>query len=61
MKEKLYTLVEVSNWTKTPVLYLRKMIKEGKLEASKMGRNYKVRESEVDKYIDSCRYRKYDR
>jgi len=61
MKEKLYTLVEVSNWTKTPVLYLRKMIKEGKLEASKMGRNYKVRESDVDKYIDSCRYRKYDR
>ena len=64
MKEKLYTLIEISNWTKTPVdpaHYWRtlksRMIKEGKLEASKIGRNYKVRESEVERFIDSCRYK----
>ena len=57
MKEKYYTLAEMSNTIKTPIAYLRKMVKEEKLVAHKMGRNYKVKESDINKYIDSCKYR----
>ena len=54
MKEEYFTLQEISNKIKTPVAYLRKMIKEHKLESHKIGRNYKCTESEVQKFIDSC-------
>lgn len=54
MKEEYYTLQEVSVKIKTPVAYLRKMIKENKLNAHKMGRSYKVTESELSEYVKSC-------
>lgn len=55
MSDTHYTLKEISEKIKTPVAYLRKMIKEGKLEASKMGRDYKCTEQSVQNYIDSCK------
>ncbi len=54
MKEEYFTLQEVSNKLKTPVAYLRKMIKEHRLKAHLMGRNYKCTESEVNEYVKSC-------
>lgn len=54
MDEKYYTLEEISSWIKTPIAYLRRMIKEGKLKAHCMGRTYKVSESEIKEYIESC-------
>ena len=41
---------------KTPIVYLRRMIREGKLVAHKIGRNYKVKDSDIKRYVDSCRY-----
>ena len=55
MNDTHYKLKEMSEKLKTPVAYLRKMIKEGKLEASKMGRDYKCTEKSIQKYIDSCK------
>lgn len=57
MDEEYYTLAELSIKLKTPILYLRRMVREEKLVAHKMGRNYKVKESDVKKYVDSCRYK----
>ncbi len=56
MKDDYYTLAELSVILKTPILYLRRMVREGKLVAHKMGRDYKVKESDAERYIDSCRY-----
>lgn len=55
MNDTHYTLKEILEKIKTPVAYLRKMIKEEKLEASKMGRDYKCTEKDVQKFIDSLR------
>ncbi len=55
MNDKHYTLKDVSETIKTPVAYLRKMIKEDKLEASKIGRDYKCTDKAVQKFIDSCK------
>lgn len=55
MNDTHYTLKEISEKIKTPVAYLRKMIKEEKLEASKMGRDYKCTEKDIQKYIESCK------
>ena len=57
MDDKYYTLDELSVKLKTPILFLRRMVREEKLIAHKIGRNYKVKESDVIKYVDSCRYR----
>lgn len=57
MNEKYYTLEEIAITLKTPIAYLRRMIREEKLTAHKMGRNYKVKESDVKSYVDSCRYK----
>lgn len=54
MSEKYYTLKEISDKIKTPVAYLRKMIKEGKLKAHCIGRDYKVSESDILDFINSC-------
>lgn len=54
MKENYYTLEEISLKIKTPVSYLRKMIKANRLVAHRMGRSYKVTEKDLQKYIDSC-------
>lgn len=57
MEDKYYTLEEISVILKTPILYLRRMVREEKLIAHKIGRNYKVKESDIKKYVDSCRYK----
>lgn len=54
MKENYYTLEEISLKIKTPVAYLRKMIKQERLIAHCMGRSYKVTETDLQRYIDSC-------
>ena len=55
MNDTQYTLKEISEKIKTPVAYLRKMIKEEKLEGRKIGRDYKCTEKDVQKFIDSCK------
>lgn len=57
MEDKFYTLEEISVRLKTPILYLRRMVREEKLIAHKICRNYKAKESDVKKYVDSCRYK----
>ena len=54
-----FTSKEVSILLKTPVQYIRKMIRENKLKAYKVGRQYIIKEQVLNIYLDSvCSYDK---
>ena len=50
---KFYTLKEVSVLIKTPVPYLRKLIKEHKLKGKFIGRQYIIDEKDLKLFINS--------
>lgn len=51
MKDKYYTLKEISVMLITPIPYLRKLIKEEKLKGCFIGRQYIVREQDLKNFI----------
>ena len=51
MKDKYYTLKEISIMLITPIPYLRKLIKEKKLKGRFIGRQYIVREQDLKNFI----------
>ncbi|MGN1370677.1 MAG: hypothetical protein ACI4XM_00140 [Candidatus Coprovivens sp.] len=53
MSDKYYTLKEISCLIKTPILYLRKIVKEHKLKGHFIGRQYIVSEKELKDFINS--------
>lgn len=61
MYNKYYTIKEVSCLIKTPIPYLRKMIKKHKLIASFIGKQYIIDEIDLKNYIDSCKGSKNER
>ena len=50
-----FTSKEVSILLKTPIQYIRKMIRENKLKAYKVGRQYIIKEQDLNNYLDSVR------
>lgn len=50
---KFYTLKEVNVLIKTPVPYLRKLIKEHKLKGKFIGRQYIIDEKDLKMFINS--------
>lgn len=52
---KFYTLKEVSVLIKTPIPYLRKLIKEHKLKGKFIGRQYIIDEKDLKLFINSLR------
>lgn len=62
MKEKTYyNLKEISSLIKTPIPYLRKMIKDHKLIASYIGKSYIVCDEDLTKFINNCKGAKNER
>ena len=53
MKDKYYTLKEISVMLITPIPYLRKLIKQNKLKAHFIGRQYIVEETDLKYFINS--------
>lgn len=53
MRDKYLTLKEVSYIIKTPVPYLRYLIKSHKLKAHFIGRQYLICETDLKNFIDS--------
>ena len=51
MKDKYYTLKEISVMLITPIPYLRKLIKGKKLKGCFIGRQYIVREQDLKNFI----------
>lgn len=52
---KFYTTEEVADILHIGVRKIRSYIKEGRLEASKVGRAYLVSEEEVRRFVESCK------
>lgn len=53
MNNNYYTLKEISCLLKTPIVYLRKLIKEHKLKGHFLGRQYIVSEEDLKTFIQS--------
>lgn len=53
MSNKYYTLKEISSLIQTPIAYLRKLIKEHKLNGKFLGRQYIVSDDELKRFINS--------
>ena len=52
MKNKFYTLQEINKITHTSVGYLKKLIKNGRLKATRISKDYLVSEYEFYKFIE---------
>lgn len=53
MKDIFFTLVEVSEQLRVSKLTIWRYIKAGKLPAYKFGRDLRIKEADLDKFIDS--------
>ena len=53
MSNQYYTLKEISCLLKTPIPYLRKMIKDHTLKAHFIGRQYIVSQEDLKKCLDN--------
>ena len=51
-----FTTKEISLLLKTPIQFIRKMIREEKIIAYKIGRQYVVKEQDLNNYLDSVKY-----
>ncbi len=51
-----FTSKEVSTLLKTPIAYIRKMIRKEKLKAYKIGRQYIIKEQDLNNYLASVKY-----
>ena len=51
-----FTTKEISLLLKTPIQYIRKMIREKRLIAYKVGRQYIIKEQDLNNYLDSVKY-----
>ena len=54
--EYYFTTKEISLLLKTPIQYIRRMIREKKLVAYKVGKQYLIKEQDLINYLDSVRY-----
>lgn len=52
MNNKFFTLQEIHNITHTSVIYLKKLIKDGKLKATRISKDYLVSEYDFYKFIE---------
>ena len=51
-----FTTKEISLLLKTPIQFIRKMIREKRIIAYKVGRQYIVKEQDLNNYLDSVKY-----
>ena len=51
-----FTTKEISLLLKTPIQFIRKMIREKRIIVYKVGRQYIVKEQDLKTYLDSVRY-----
>lgn len=54
--EYYFTTKEISLPLKTPIQFIRKMIREKRIIAYKVGRQYIIKEQDLNTYLDSVRY-----
>ena len=55
MKEKLLTINEITEILKVSKLTVYRYIKAGKLPAYKVGRDYRIKQQEFDKFLERAK------
>lgn len=50
---EVYTLEEISEKIKIPVITLRKYLKEGTLKGAKIGKHWRITDEQLKEFIDS--------
>lgn len=60
MYNDFLTTKEVSMILQIPIAYVRKLIREFKLGAYKMGKEYRISDSDLEEYLESVRYGKQE-
>lgn len=50
-KQQYYTIQEIAEQLKVAYLTVYRWIKEGKLEAVRAGKQYRIRQSDLDKFL----------
>lgn len=50
--DRLLTVAEVAGTMRVSNMTVYRMIKSGELPAIRVGKNYRIRESDLDKYLD---------
>lgn len=50
-----YTVKDAAEALHMSVRQVREYIKQGRIEASKVGRSYLIEESELARFVDSCK------
>lgn len=61
MRERFLTLQEISDYTHTSVLFLKKLIDKGTIKAIRISKNYVVSEYEYLKFIEQMEVKTNDR
>jgi excisionase family DNA binding protein len=51
MRDKLFTVDEVARMLRISNMTVYRLVKNEEIAAIKVGKNYRIRESEVDKYL----------
>lgn len=51
MQEDLLTVKEVAAYLKISIFTVREMIKAGRLKAIKVGKSYRIKRSELEKFL----------
>ena len=54
--EYYFTTKEISLLLKTPIQFIRKIKKKKRIVAYKVGRQYIIKEQDLNSYLDSVRY-----
>lgn len=52
MKERFLTLKEINEYTRTSIIYLKRLIKDGTIKATKISKDYLVSEYEYYKFLE---------
>ena len=52
MKERFLTLKEIIEYTRTSIIYLKRLIKDGTIKATKISKDYLVSEYEYYKFLE---------
>ena len=50
---EVYTLIEVSEKIKIPVVTLRKYLKDGKLKGAKIGKHWRITDEQLKEFLES--------
>lgn len=60
MQEQVYSIDEAARLLRVNPMTIRRLIKKGEIKAQKVGKQYRIPRSEIDKFLDGGQQEKED-